>query len=125
MRIHLVVCTILTLAAPAWCHVLAEEPAALPGRTPEEQAPQDKQDVRVTDFGAVADGRTDCLVPIQRAIDAVSADGGVMRDFRCRLKSVRSNGIMPTGKLVCSQSIHRNWNTCETAVFDRCHYFSR
>ena len=79
MRIHLVVCTILTLAAPAWCHVLAEEPAALPGRTPEEQAPQDKQDVRVTDFGAVADGRTDCLVPIQRAIDAVSADGGVVR----------------------------------------------
>jgi hypothetical protein len=35
--------------------------------------------VRAADFGAVADGKTDCLKPIQQAIDAVSADGGVVR----------------------------------------------
>ncbi len=70
MRMYLVVCPILLLAAPVWCHVLADEVA---GPT------QAKRDVRVTDLGAVADGRTDCLASIQRAIDAVSATGGVVR----------------------------------------------
>jgi len=31
--------------------------------------------VNVSDFDSVADGRTDCLEPIQKAIDAVSAGG--------------------------------------------------
>jgi polygalacturonase len=75
MRMHLVTCAILTLAALASGRAVADD---VPGDR-FEQAEQAKRDVRVTDFGAVADGRTDCLEPIQRAIDAVSADGGVVR----------------------------------------------
>ena len=58
-----------------WRPRIAEPLGIVPG----EQAQPAKRDLRVTDFGAVADGKTDCLEPIQRAIDTVSADGGVVR----------------------------------------------
>ena len=77
MQMQLVVCTILTLAALAPCHAIAGDDPSY--RFPGEQAPPAEREVRVTDFGAVADGKTDCLKPIQRAIDSVSASGGVVR----------------------------------------------
>lgn len=44
-----------------------------------ERTPQGRREVRVTDMGAVADGKTDCLKAIQAAIDVVSKHGGVVR----------------------------------------------
>ena len=72
--LQLVGCMNLTLAVWATSQAIAAEAPA-----PDLRARPTERDVRVSEFGAVADGKTDCLEPIQRAIDLMSAGGGVVR----------------------------------------------
>ena len=70
MQIHSIIVVGLLLVGPLSQVSLGEKARKATPRT-----------VNVSDLGAVADGRTDCLKPIQKAIDAVAAAGGGVIQF--------------------------------------------